>query len=88
MAKFMRVPEGKVESSSSSFLADPQFFDYAAVGGLTLLATVFVILLLRGVLASDKSRPRSKPAAMSGNNYGGMGFGNKPKKSTSPLRQK
>ena len=88
MAKFMRVPEGKVESSSSSFLADPQFFDYAAVGGLTLLATVFVVLLLRGVLASDKSRPSSKPAALSGNNYGGMGFGNKMRKSASPLRQK
>ena len=88
MAKFIKVPEGELESSSSTFWENPQFFDFAAVGGLTLLATIFVVLLLRGVLLSDKAPPSSRPAAMSGDDYAGMGFGKRSKKSDSPLRRK
>jgi len=77
MAKIVRVQQDPEAESQSAFsLANPVMIETAALAGLGLLAAVFAIFLIRGFFIQD-SKPRRKAAALSGQDYDGVGFGKK-----------
>ena len=81
MAKFLKAPveeptpppEPVVEVVAVPLWQDPVFHQAMAIFVLTALATVFIILLFRGILMKDR-KPGGTPAALSGHDYTGVGL--------------
>ncbi len=84
MAKFVQVPvEEKppeavatVEVAEADWWQDPLVHQALAVFVIAVLATIFIAMMVRGLFMRP-SRPKTKPAALSGAGYSGKGFGNK-----------
>jgi hypothetical protein len=95
MAKFVQVPvEEKppevattIEVAESNWWHDPLVHQAFAVFVIAVLATIFIAMMVRGLFIRS-SRPKAKPAALSGAGYSGKGFGNKkPAESKATLRR-
>ena len=77
MAKIVRLQQDPEADNQSAFsLSNADTVETLALIGLGLLATVFTIVLIRGVFTKD-AKPRRKPAALSTEDYEGVGFGKK-----------
>ena len=81
MAKFVSVPveETPAEPAEAWLLQDPAVQQGLAIMILAALATVFIALLLRSLMRTDR-KPRGKAAALTGADYSGQGFGAKTSK--------
>lgn len=85
MAKFIKVPaeeappEGAavVEVAEVPIWQDPLAHQALALFVIAALATAFIAMLIRGLFIKDR-KPRTKPAAMTGKDYAGKGFGGNP----------
>lgn len=75
MAKIIRLPQDPEAEHQSAFsLSNADTVESLALVGLGLLATIFAIVLIRGFFIKD-AKPRRKPAALSTEDYEGVGFG-------------
>ncbi|MGD1925569.1 MAG: hypothetical protein ACFB03_15495 [Paracoccaceae bacterium] len=79
MSKFLEVPASDDPQAASTLWAEPDFLDAVGVFFLAALATLFAALLVRGLLMKS-GRRKGTPAAQSGDDYSGVGFGKSRKK--------
>lgn len=89
MAKFVKVPTEEkvpeeeeeaaavVEAAEVPLWQDPVAHQALAVLVIAALTTAFVAMLIRGLFMGER-KTRTKPAAMTGKDYAGKGFGGKP----------
>ncbi|MEM9061160.1 MAG: hypothetical protein AAGD13_11935 [Pseudomonadota bacterium] len=74
MAKFVQAPVSEQPADVQQSVPDPSILDAVGVFVLALMATLFVGLMVRGLLMKS-SKPKGPPAAMTGKDYTGKGFG-------------